>query len=248
MRVLVVEDDNIASNMIAEALRKNSFTCSQTDMIEDAVKLLKISEYDVIILDMMLPDGSGESLIRRLRVAKNDTPIVVLSALNGISDKVKALTKGADDFICKPVSIQELVARLQAVVRRRTGYCDSHITIGDLFLDTQTKTVTVAGLPLKLTNKEYSILEILIMKQGHILNKEVFLSHLYDESCSETPCDKIVDVFMCKLRKKIQNIMPGVGNYIDTVWGRGYMLVVPKNKEVASKNKGKSNTITKALG
>lgn len=231
MRVLIVEDDKIASNMIANSLRKEGFTCSQTDLTEDAFKLLKLSDYDIVVLDMVLPDGDGHEFIRRLRSSKNDVPIVVLSALQGLSDKVNALSKGADDFISKPVSSVELIARLRAVARRRIGFSNSVISVGELSVNLQTKTVTVSGSTLKLTNKEYSILEILVLKQGHILNKESFLSHLYDESCSEQPGDKIVDVFMCKLRKKIQNAHPNASNYIETVWGRGYMLVDPEEKK-----------------
>ncbi|WP_342261864.1 response regulator transcription factor [Alphaproteobacteria bacterium endosymbiont of Tiliacea citrago] len=234
MRVLVVEDDKIASNMITKALRKEGFTCNQTDLAEDALKLSKLSDYDIVLLDLMLPDSDGFEVIRRLRSSKNDTPIVVLSALQGINDKVTALSKGADDFLCKPISTIELIARLRAVARRKTGFSNSVITVGDLSVNLQTKSVTVAGAALKLTNKEYSILEILILKQGHILNKESFLSHLYDESCLEQPGDKIVDVFMCKLRKKIQQAHPSAGNYIETVWGRGYMLVDPETKRELS--------------
>lgn len=236
MRVLVVEDDEIASNMIVNALRKESFTCTITDMAEDALKLIRLSEYDVVLLDIMLPDTNGFDVIKCLRMNKNNVPIIVLSALNSISDKVNALTSGADDFICKPISTQELVARLQAVVRRKTGYADSLITVGDLSLNLQTKTATVAGMSIKLTKKEYSILEILVVKQGHILDKEAFLRYLYDEACLDAPCEKIVDVFMCKLRKKIQNVMPGVGNYIETVWGRGYTLVNPKDRQISMIN------------
>lgn len=223
--------------MITKALRKEGFTCSQTDLAEDALKLAKLSEYDVVVLDMLLPDADGLEVIRRLRSAKNDIPIVVLSALQGINDKVTALAKGADDFICKPTSTIELIARLRAVVRRRIGYSNSVITVGDLSVNLQTKSVMIAGATLKLTNKEYSILEILVLKQGHILNKESFLSHLYDESCLEQPGDKIVDVFMCKLRKKIQSAHPSAGNYIETIWGRGYMLVDPDSKREVVRSK-----------
>lgn len=231
VRVLIVEDDKVASNMIANALRKEGFTCSQTDSAEDGLKLAKLSEYDIVVLDMMLPDADGLEVIRRLRSAKDDVPIVVLSALNGINDKVMALSKGADDFLCKPISTIELIAKLRAVARRRIGYSNSVINVGQLSLNVQTKAATISGSTLKLTNKEYSILEILVLKQGHILNKEDFLSHLYDESCLEQPGDKIVDVFMCKLRKKIQKSHPLAGNYIETIWGRGYMLVDPDSTQ-----------------
>lgn len=232
MKVLVVEDDKNASKIILNNLRNAGFTCDATDSGEDAFNLLQINLYDVVLLDMMLVDSNGSELIRRLRACKNDTPIMVISALNSISEKVMALTKGADDYLSKPASIQEIIARIHAIVRRKVGYSESVITLGKLSIDLQTKTATAGGFPLKLTSKEYSILQILMLKKGRILNKEEFLNHLYDGSNSE-PSSKIIDVFVCKLRKKIETVLGTTHNYIETVWGCGYMCVDPHAEKVA---------------
>ena len=230
MRVLIVEDDKNAAEIITKALRREGFTCDGTDTGEDAIHLAKISNYDVILLDMMLPDGPGMEVIRRLRGHNDYTPIVILSALDSISDKVNGLSKGADDYIQKPASIQELIARLQAVVRRKMGYAESIISCGRLSVNLQTKTASADGMPIKLTSKEYNILELLILKKGYTLNKDAFLAHLYDES-NEEPSQKIIDVFICKLRKKIQAALSTDLNYIETIWGRGYMLVNPSEEK-----------------
>ncbi|MFA6089529.1 MAG: response regulator transcription factor, partial [Candidatus Woesearchaeota archaeon] len=199
MRILLVEDDSNTSDMIVKALRAEGFTCDITETGEDAMQLTKLYQYDGILLDLMLPDMEGTELLRRLRSTKNQTPIIILSALDGVAEKVRGLSAGADDYVEKPCNNKELVARLHAVVRRAMGYADSKITLGRISINLQTKTAKTDGIPLKLTSKEYSILELLILKRGHTLSKEAFLTHLYDET-SEEPAQKIVDVFICKLR------------------------------------------------
>ncbi len=230
MRILLVEDDSNTSDMIVKALRAEGFTCDITETGEDAMQLTKLYQYDGILLDLMLPDMEGTELLRRLRSTKNQTPIIILSALDGVAEKVRGLSAGADDYVEKPCNNKELVARLHAVVRRAMGYADSKITLGRISINLQTKTAKTDGIPLKLTSKEYSILELLILKRGHTLSKEAFLTHLYDET-SEEPAQKIVDVFICKLRKKLQNALGTKHMYIETIWGRGYMLVNPEANE-----------------
>lgn len=230
MKILLIEDDCHAADIIVAALRTEGFTCDTTDTGEDAIQMTRLYQYDGIILDLMLPDMGGMELLRRLRSTKNQTPIIILSGLNGISEKVRGLSAGADDYVEKPCNNKELIARLHAVVRRAMGFSDSKITLGRISINLQTKTAKIDGSPLKLTSKEYSILELLMLKRGHTLSKDAFLTHLYDER-SEEPAQKIVDVFICKLRKKLENALGTNHVYIETIWGRGYMLVNPENKD-----------------
>jgi two-component system cell cycle response regulator CtrA len=173
----------------------------------------------------MLPDIDGYEVLRRMRAAKIDTPILILSGLSGLDDKLKGLGFGADDYLTKPFDKRELVARIQAIVRRSKGHSESIIRTGKIAVNLDARTVEVEGQPLHLTGKEYGILELLSLRKGTTLTKEMFLNHLYGGM--DEPELKIIDVFVCKLRKKLANATGG-DNYIETVWGRGYMLRDPE--------------------
>lgn len=230
MRILLIEDDKNTTNTVLSALRAEGFMCDATDAGEDSLQMVKLFQYDVIILDLMLQDIDGIEVLRRLRASKNNTPIVILSALDGHVEKIQGFGCGADDYVTKPFNSNELIARLHAVVRRSMGYAESVIKVGRLSINLQTKTAEVDGMPLRLTGKEYAILELLMLRKGYTLSKEAFLSHLYDER-SEEPAQKIVDVFMCKLRKKLEQSLGAKETYIETIWGRGYMLSGPSQKD-----------------
>src|SRR5690606_12340460 len=174
------------------------------------------------------PDMDGYEVLRRLRAARVKTPILILSGLSGLVDKIKGLGVGADDYLTKPFDKRELVARIQAIVRRSKGHSDSVITTGKLTVNLDTRTVEVDGQPLHLTGKEYGILELLSLRKGTTLTKEMFLNHLYGGM--DEPELKIIDVFVCKLRKKLATATGG-DNYIETVWGRGYVLRDPVGSE-----------------
>jgi two-component system cell cycle response regulator CtrA len=193
-------------------------------MGEDGLEIGKLYDYDIIILDLMLPDIDGYEVLRRMRAAKIQTPILILSGLSGLDEKIKGLGFGADDYLTKPFDKRELVARIQAIVRRSKGHSDSIIKTGKLCVNLDARTVEVGGQPLHLTGKEYGILELLSLRKGTTLTKEMFLNHLYGGM--DEPELKIIDVFVCKLRKKLANATGGE-NYIETVWGRGYMLRDP---------------------
>jgi two-component system cell cycle response regulator CtrA len=152
------------------------------------------------------------------------TPILILSGLSGLDDKIKGLGVGADDYLTKPFDKRELIARIQAIVRRSKGHPDSIIQTGKLKVNLDARTVEVDGQPLHLTGKEYGILELLSLRKGTTLTKEMFLNHLYGGM--DEPELKIIDVFVCKLRKKLSSATGGE-NYIETVWGRGYVLRDP---------------------
>ncbi len=224
MRVLLVEDDPATAQGIEMMLRSESYVCDVTDMGEDGLEIGKLYDYDIIILDLMLPDMDGYEVLRRLRAARVKTPILILSGLSGLDDKIKGLGVGADDYLTKPFDKRELVARIQAIVRRSKGHSDSLIKTGKLTVNLDTRTVDIDGQPLHLTGKEYGILELLSLRKGTTLTKEMFLNHLYGGM--DEPELKIIDVFVCKLRKKLTAATAGE-NYIETVWGRGYVLRDP---------------------
>jgi two-component system, cell cycle response regulator CtrA len=224
MRVLLVEDDTSTAKTIELMLKSEGFIVDSTDLGEDGLEIGKLYDYDIIILDLMLPDIDGYEVLRRLRSARVRTPILILSGLNEADKKVRGLGFGADDYLTKPFDKAELVARIQAIVRRSKGFSESIIRTGRLQVNLDTRTVEVEGQPLHLTGKEYGILELLSLRKGTTLTKEMFLNHLYGGM--DEPELKIIDVFVCKLRKKLAAATGG-DNYIETVWGRGYVLRDP---------------------
>jgi two-component system cell cycle response regulator CtrA len=227
MRVLLVEDDTSTAKSIQLMLKSEGYVCDCTDLGEDGLEIGKLYDYDIIVLDLMLPDIDGYEVLRRLRQARVRTPILILSGLAEPDKKVKGLGFGADDYLTKPFDKAELMARIQAVVRRSKGYSESVIRTGKLTVNLDTRTVEVEGQPLHLTGKEYGILELLSLRKGTTLTKEMFLNHLYGGM--DEPELKIIDVFVCKLRKKLSTATGGE-NYIETVWGRGYVLRDPMDR------------------
>ena len=226
MRVLLIEDDSATAQSIELMLKTENFNIYATDLGEEGVDLGKLYDYDIILLDLNLPDMSGYEVLRTLRVARVKTPILILSGLAGIEDKVRGLGFGADDYLTKPFHKDELIARIQAIVRRSKGHAQSVIETGDLLVNLDQKTVEVEGKRVHLTDKEYQMLELLSLRKGTTLTKEMFLNHLYGGM--DEPELKIIDVFICKLRKKLAGASKGK-NYIETVWGRGYVLREPQD-------------------
>ncbi len=224
MRVLIIEDDISTAQSIELMLKSASFNVYTTDLGEEGIDLGKIYDYDIILLDLNLPDMSGFEVLRSLRVSKVRTPTLILSGLAGIEDKVKGFGFGADDYMTKPFHKDELVARIHAVVRRSKGHAQSTVQSGDLIINLDSKMVEINGARVRLTGKEYQMLELLSLRKDMTLTKEMFLNHLYGGM--DEPEVKIIDVFMCKLRKKLTNASGGK-NYIETVWGRGYVLRHP---------------------
>jgi two-component system cell cycle response regulator CtrA len=224
MRILLIEDDSATAQTIELMLKSESFNVYITELGEEGLDLGKLYDYDIIVLDLNLPDMSGFEVLRSLRVSKVKTPILILSGLAGIENKVNGFGYGADDYMTKPFHKDELVARIQAIVRRCKGHAQSVINTGDLCLNLDAKTVEVAGARVHLTGKEYKVLELLALRKGSTLTKETFLNHLYGGM--DEPESKIIDVFMCKLRKKLA-FASGGNDYIETVWGRGYILREP---------------------
>ncbi len=212
-------------------LGSEGFVCDATDLGEDGFEIGRLYDYDIIILDLMLPDIDGYEVLRRLRAARVRTPILILSGLTEPEKKIKGLGFGADDYLTKPFDKGELVARIQAIVRRAKGHSEAVIRTGVLSVNLDTHSVEVNNRPLHLTGKEYGILELLSLRKGTTLTKEMFLNHLYGGM--DEPELKIIDVFICKLRKKLSGATGG-DNYIETVWGRGYVLRDPQPEEGAA--------------
>jgi two-component system cell cycle response regulator CtrA len=231
MRVLVIEDDISTAQSIELMLKSESFNVYTTDLGEEGIDLGKLYDYDIILLDLNLPDMSGIEVLRSLRVSRVNTPILILSGLAGVEDRIKGLGGGADDYMTKPFHKDELVARIHAIVRRSRGHAQSVIETDDLVINLDTKMADINGSRVHLTGKEYQMLELLSLRKGMTLTKEMFLNHLYGGI--DEPEIKIIDVFICKLRKKLANASGGK-NYIETVWGRGYVLRHPTDDEAAT--------------
>ncbi len=230
MRVLLIEDDSQTAKSVELMLKTDGFNVYTTELGEEGVDLGKLYDYDIILLDLDLPDMPGFDVLKTLRVAKVNTPILILSGMNGIEDKVKGLGYGADDYMTKPFHKDELVARIHAVVRRSKGHSQSVIRTGDILVNLDAKTVEVDGQRVHLTGKEYQMLELLSLRKGTTLTKEMFLNHLYGGM--DEPELKIIDVFICKLRKKLAAATNG-NHHIETVWGRGYVLRDPAEEKAA---------------
>ncbi len=224
MRILLIEDEPTTAKAIELMLTTEGFNVYQTDLGEEGLDLGKLYDYDIILLDLNLPDMHGYDVLKKLRVAKVQTPVLILSGISEMDSKVRSFGFGADDYVTKPFHKDELVARIHAVVRRSKGHSQSVIKTGKLSVNLDTKTVEVDGARVHLTGKEYAMLELLSLRKGTTLTKEMFLNHLYNGM--DEPELKIIDVFICKLRKKLATACGG-DNYIETVWGRGYVLRDP---------------------
>ena len=225
MRVLLVEDDPTTSKSIELMLTHANLNVYATDLGEEGIDLAKLYDYDLILLDLNLPDMNGHEVLRQLRLNKVDTPILILSGDDDTESKLKGFGFGADDYLTKPFHREELVARIHAIIRRSKGHAQSIIKTGRIAVNLDAKTVDVSGNTVHLTGKEYQMLELLSLRKGTTLTKEMFLNHLYGGM--DEPELKIIDVFICKLRKKLAEATSGE-NYIETVWGRGYVLRDPE--------------------
>lgn len=220
LRILVVEDNLQTLAMIEQGLQNHGIIVDAVNLVDDALEQIKLYKYELIVLDLLLPDKSGYELLESLRNNQTKTPVLILSGLNSSADKIKGLGFGADDFLTKPFDIGELIARIKAIVRRVHGHGAQLVQVGEILIDLEKHTTTVNMHPVHFTAKEQAVMEILAMKIGKPISKENFLSLLY--SGYDDPEIKVVDVFICKIRRKLEKFTER--NYIKTVWGRGYIL------------------------
>ncbi|MBT8156023.1 response regulator transcription factor [Epibacterium ulvae] len=234
MRILLVEDDPTTAKSIELMLTHANLNVYTTDLGEEGIDLAKLYDYDLILLDLGLPDMNGHEVLRQLRMARIETPILILSGADDTENKIKGFGFGADDYLTKPFHREELVARIHAIIRRSKGHSQSIIKTGKIAVNLDAKTVEVDNKTVHLTGKEYQMLELLSLRKGTTLTKEMFLNHLYGGM--DEPELKIIDVFICKLRKKLSTATGGE-NYIETVWGRGYVLRDPQENQILDDNR-----------
>lgn len=242
MRVLVIEDDSATAQAMELMLQSEGMNVIVTDEGEDGLDLAKLYDYDIVLLDLNLPDISGFEVLRQMRTAKLKTPVLVVSGMSDIKFVVRALNGGADDFLTKPFHKDELIARVHAIVRRSKGHAASIIEIGDLAINLDNRTVETNGQRLHLTGKEYQAIELLALRHGSTMTKEMLLNHMYGGM--DEPELKIVDVFICKLRKKMREA--GLLDHIETIWGRGYVLRDPHKLVEATPAPERVSDITEA--
>ena len=227
MRLLVVEDEKKLNDLITKKLEKEYYGVDSCFDGEEAVRYVEGTEYDAIILDIMLPKLDGFEVIKRIRAKKNKVPILLLTARDNIDDKVKGLDYGADDYLVKPFIFEELMARIRVLLRRNSGNADNIITIANLKVDLDAKTVFRDDLLIKLSGREYSILEYLIRNKGKILSRERIEDHIWNYDYEGGT--NVIDVYIRYLRKKIDdNYTPKL---IHTIRGLGYVLRVDNENE-----------------
>ena len=224
MRVLLIEDEPALAPTIELMLRSEKLDVIIAGLGESGLALAQADAHDIILLDLNLPDMSGYDVLRALRRSEVRTPVLILSGLAGIDSKVKGLGYSADDYLTKPFHKDELVARIHAIVRRSAEQAEAVVRCGDLVVRLGAKRAEVGGKPVNLTGREYAMLEMLALRAGSTLTKEMFLNGMYGGM--DEPELKIIDVFICKLRKKLAEASGGK-NYIETIWGRGYLLRAP---------------------
>jgi len=229
MRILLVEDDAATARSIELMLTHANLNVYCTNLGEEGIDLARLYDYDLILLDLNLPDMHGHEVLRQLRLSRVDTPILILSGVDDTDNKIKGFGFGADDYLTKPFHREELVARIHAIIRRSKGHAQSVIRTGRICVNLDAKTVDVEGRTVHLTGKEYQMFELLSLRKGTTLTKEMFLNHLYGGM--DEPELKIIDVFICKLRKKLAEATGG-DSHIETVWGRGYVLRDPQAEAI----------------
>lgn len=223
-RLLLVEDDRLLADALTRMLEQAGYTVYVTGFGEDALDLARAYRFDVVLLDLSLPDMPGQLVLKRLRasqaIGQGHVPVVILSGESALATKLEGFEEGADDYITKPFHRDELMARVNAVVRRSRAAAPSEIHLGPVVLDLQARRAMIEGRAVPLTGKEYTCLEFLASRRGMTVTKEMFLSHLYGGR--DEPEIKIIDVFICKLRRKLAEA--GAPPLIETVWGRGYTI------------------------
>ena len=220
MKILLAEDEVDLNNVVTRYLKKNGYSVDSVLDGEEALDYLEYSEYDLVILDIMMPKVDGFEVIKKLRDKGNHTSVLMLTARDSADDKVKGLDLGADDYIVKPFDFNELMARIRAVVRRKYGNSSNKLVIGDLILDTSEKSVTRAGNQIELTGKEYEVLEYLMQSKNRILSRDQIKEHVWDFDYEGD--SNIIDVLIKNIRKKI-DIEDGK-QIIYTKRGLGYII------------------------
>jgi len=215
MRILVVEDEPDLLRAVAQALREAGYAVDEAPDGNEGLFKAAGWDYDAVVLDLMLPGKNGWEVLDRLRQRKK-TPVLILTARDGVADRVHGLDSGADDYLVKPFELPELLARLRALIRRAAGQANRQITIGDVTIDTVARTVLRDGLPAGLTAREYALVELLALRQGRLVTRTEIYEHLFDEN--EDTLSNLVDVHVSNVRKKLGK------DFIATRRGQGYVI------------------------
>ncbi len=224
MRVLLVEDDKKIASFVAEGLRRAGFAVDAVDNGEDGLSMARVNAYDTMVVDILLPGMDGIAMIEQLRGRGNSAPVLILSALQSVDDKVRGFRSGGDDYLTKPFSFSELLVRLEALMRRAgRAAAAMRLGVGDLTMDLLTREVSRAGRGLDLQPKEFALLEYLMRNSPHVVSKTMILEHVWDYHFD--PQSGVVDVLIHRLRRKVdQDFEPKL---LQTVRGVGYALKVP---------------------
>jgi two-component system cell cycle response regulator CtrA len=220
MRVLLVESALAVARKLIGSLAVQGLRTEMVGTGEDALELLRLYEFDIVVLNLTLPDMDGSKMVRRMRTARLQTPVLALSSRFQARQRVEALMAGADDVVDGNIDVTELVARMTAIIRRSRGYSHAVLEIGPVTLDLERREVLANGSIIPLTGKEFDILQLLMLRKNMVMTKEAILAQLYGGL--DEPEPKIIDVFVCKIRRKLA--LAGLQNVIGTVWGRGYTI------------------------
>ena len=221
MRVLVIEDDDKIASFVINGLKQNGFAVDHASDGERGLALAGTVAYDAVVLDIMLPKLDGLSLLRQLRQEKIQTPVLILSAKASVDDRVKGLQAGGDDYLTKPFAFSELLARVQALIRRATHITEpAKLSAGDLTMDLLTREVARNGQKIELQSREFALLELLLRHPGRVVTKTMILEHVWDYSFD--PQTNVVDVLVHRMRAKVDKDFPA--KLIQTIRGVGYVL------------------------
>jgi DNA-binding response OmpR family regulator len=220
MKILIIEDDQVLAKNLKQVLIKDGFAVDTSSTREDGLAQTEINEYDCVVLDINLPDGSGFELLKELRQNENQTPVIIVTARGEIEDRIKGLNLGADDYLPKPIDSNELIARIRATIRRNTQKALPVITIGELVVKPVEHMATINNHVLDLTAKEFAVLEYLAQHSGQVITRTMLMEHIWG-SDFET-FSNVVDVYIRNLRRKLEKYSKA--NLIKTIRGKGYIL------------------------
>jgi len=230
LRILLVEDDPKISAIVRQALQEEAYAVDVAFDGDEAEELAFVNEYDAVVLDLMLPGTDGLEVCRALRASGNVAPVLMLTARDSLQDRVAGLDSGADDYLVKPFHVEELLARVRALLRRQSPIKTTRLSVGDLVVDTAAHTVSRAGEPVELTHTEYALLEYMVRRAGEVVSRSELMDHVWDENYGGL--SNIVDVYIRRLRSKLEADRPS--RLLETVRGAGYRLRNPDDESVAS--------------
>ncbi len=220
MKILIIEDEIELLIAVSNYLTKENYICELAENFSKALQKVSIYEYDIILLDITLPDGNGLELLKTIRKHNTKAGVIILSAKNSLDDKITGLDRGADDYLTKPFQLSELNSRIKALLRRRNYEGSDKVVFNEIVIDTDSKSIAVNNKPITLTKKEYDILLYLVINQNRVLTKESIAEHLWDDNIDLADTYDFIYTHLNNIRKKIKSA--GGTDYIKTLYGMGY--------------------------